>query len=64
MSRYPLADLIYAARVIRDAYPTDPGTSDLYDEQPIHISTTLGAWRQLNAAISAMDAQAMEKQRG
>lgn len=41
-----------AAAAIRDAYPTDPGTSDLDNEQPIHITTTLGAWRKLDRALN------------
>jgi hypothetical protein len=27
---------------IADAYPDDPGTSDLYDEQPVTLSINLG----------------------
>ena len=33
------------------SYPNDPGTSDLYDEQPVSVSLNLGdvrlAWRLL-----------------
>ncbi len=47
--------LTAAARPIRDAYLTDPGTWDLDDEQPIHISTTLGAWRKLDRALVSHD---------
>jgi hypothetical protein len=50
-----IANLLAVARVLRDAYHTDPGTSDLDDEQPIQISTTLGVWRELNSAISALE---------
>jgi hypothetical protein len=37
-----------AAKVFRDAFHYDPGHSDLDDEQPIHITVTLGDWRRLN----------------
>jgi hypothetical protein len=50
-----LSNLLIVARVIRDSYHTDPGTADLDNEQPIHISTTLGVWRELNSAISALE---------
>lgn len=44
--------LLEALRPIADAYPNDPGTSDLYDEQPVTI--TLGdvrrAWRAIAQA--------------
>lgn len=43
--------LVKAASAIRDAFNYDPGHSDLDNEQPIHISTTLGAWRRLNHAL-------------
>lgn len=46
-----LRDLREAATPIRDAFHYDPGHSDLDDEQPIHITTTLGAWRRLNMAL-------------
>lgn len=48
---HDLESLRAAARIIRDAFTYDPGHSDLDDEQPIHISTTLGAWRGLHRAI-------------
>ena len=44
--------LAAAARPIRDAFTYDPGHSDLDNEQPIHISVTLGAWRNLNFALN------------
>jgi hypothetical protein len=43
--------LVDAAAAIRDAFHYDPGHSDLDDEQPIHISVTLGDWRKLNMAL-------------
>jgi len=48
-------DLLKTARVIRDAFHYDPGHSDLDREQPIHITTTLGAWRDLNYIVTAID---------
>lgn len=43
-----LADLTVAAKKFRDAFNYDPGHSDLDNEQPIHITVTLGDWRKLN----------------
>lgn len=43
-------DLLEAAKGIATAYPDDPGTSDLYDEQPVTI--TLGQLRRVWAAIA------------
>ncbi len=43
-------DLLAALRPIAAAYPDDPGTSDLYDEQPVTI--TLGDVRRAWAAIA------------
>lgn len=51
---HDLESLRIAAARISDAYHTDPGTSDLDNEQPIHISTTLGDWRALNFALLAL----------
>lgn len=50
---HDLETLRTAATTIRNAYPTDPGTWDLDDEQPIYISTTLGAFRALDRALHA-----------
>ena len=47
--------LVRAAAAIRDAFHYDPGHSDLDNEQPIHITTTLGAWRLLDYAIREME---------
>ena len=41
-----------AARKFRDAFHCDPGHSDLDREQPIHITVTLGDWRDLNYALN------------
>ena len=41
-------DLIPVATRIRDAFKYDPGHSDLDNEQPIHITVTLGDWRELD----------------
>ncbi len=43
-------DLLALARIIGSAYPNDPGTSDLDDEQPVTI--TLGVVRQAWAALA------------
>ncbi len=45
-----LADI---ARKFRDAFKYDPGHSDLDREQPIHITVTLGDWRDLNYLLNA-----------
>lgn len=47
----PGDELKEMAAVIRDAFKYDPGHSDLDNEQPIHISVTLGDWRRLNYAL-------------
>jgi hypothetical protein len=47
--------LYAAAKKIRDAFDYDPGHSDLDNEQPIHISVTLGDWRALNWALMTAD---------
>lgn len=46
-------DLLALARIIGSAYPNDPGTSDLDDEQPVTI--TLGVVRQAWAALAKVD---------
>jgi hypothetical protein len=40
-----------AAEKFRDAFTYDPGHSDLDNEQPIHVTVTLGDWRKLNWAL-------------
>jgi len=49
--RDALAD---ALRPIATAYPDDPGTSDLYDEQPVTI--TLGDVRRAQRALAKVGA--------
>jgi hypothetical protein len=49
-------ELAKAAKAIRDAFTYDPGHSDLDDEQPIHITVTLGDWRRMNWALNGLDA--------
>lgn len=46
-------DLLALARIIGSAYPNDPGTSDLDDEQPVSIS--LGTVRKAWAALAKVD---------
>jgi hypothetical protein len=43
------ADLLRRLKPLIEAYERqiDPGTSDLYDEQPFSVHTTLGVMRQL-----------------
>ena len=43
------AELLKALKPIAEAYSDDPGTDDLYDEQPVSI--TLGMVRKARAAI-------------
>ena len=38
-------ELLVDARVIRDGFVSDPGTSDLDDEQVIYVRMTLGQYR-------------------
>ncbi len=47
------ADLLPLARTVAAAYPNDPGTSDLDDEQPVTI--TLGTVRKAWAALAKVD---------
>jgi hypothetical protein len=46
-------DLMALARFIGSAYPNDPGTSDLDDEQPVTI--TLGTVRRAWRALAKVD---------
>ncbi len=46
-------ELLALARIIGSAYPNDPGTSDLDDEQPVTI--TLGTVRRAWAALAKVD---------
>ncbi len=46
-------DLLALARIIGSAYPNDPGTSDLDDEQAVTI--TLGTVRRAWAALAKVD---------
>lgn len=34
------------AEAVRKAFESDPGTSDLHNEQPITITVPLGIWRK------------------
>jgi hypothetical protein len=44
-----------AARKFLDAFKEDPGHSDLDNEQPIHITVTLGDLRRLRHALREPD---------
>ncbi len=46
-------ELLALARIIGSAYPNDPGTSDLDDEQPVPM--TLGTVRRAWAALAKVD---------
>ncbi len=46
-------ELLALARIIGSAYPNDPGTSDLDDDQPVTI--TLGTVRKAWAALAKVD---------
>lgn len=46
----PTKDLHLLKRLLA-GFTADPGTSDLDDEQPIHLSILLGDWRKLNGLI-------------
>lgn len=48
-------DLIKVASKLRDAFEHNPGHSDLDNEQPIHISTTLGTWRELSYILGQIE---------
>lgn len=45
-------EIATAAAKFRDAFTYDPGHSDLDDEQPIHVTVTLGDWRKLNFLLN------------
>jgi hypothetical protein len=46
-----LAVLLSLAGVIREGYDYDPGSSDLDDEQPIHVRMTLGDYRKARRVV-------------
>ena len=48
--------LATAAAHVRDGFEPDPGTYDLDDVQPIHLSVALGEWRRLDWALRRLDA--------
>jgi hypothetical protein len=50
--------LYTAAKKIRDAFKYDPGHSDLDNDQPIHIFTTLGDWRRLHYELQRVEHEA------
>lgn len=43
--------LLAAVKPIIYGFTPDPGTSDLDNEQPIHVSMTLGDYRNLRSAV-------------
>lgn len=52
--------IVKAAAKFRDAFKYDPGHSDLDNEQPIHITVTLGDWRKLDMTLTAQGGPASE----
>lgn len=45
---------LLAVKPFVDGFTYNPGHSDLDNEQPIHITVTLGDWRKLNWALSGL----------
>lgn len=45
--------LAEALNALGSKFKDDPGTSDLYDEQPLTLSITLGEWRKARMALLA-----------
>jgi len=48
-------DLISDVRVVLAGFKTDPGTSDLDDEQPINVWMTLGDYRRMARRVAVLD---------
>ena len=46
--------IVKLATELRDGFTYDPGHSDLDNEQPIHLCTTLGTWRTLNFLLGSL----------
>lgn len=44
--------LLEALKVCAAGYTPDPGTSDLYNEQPIYLRITLGDYRRMGHIIA------------
>lgn len=56
--RFLSRDVLPLLDAVCNGFTTDPGTSDLYDEQPIHVSITLGDYRRasrLRSELSKME---------
>lgn len=53
MALQRIAELEKAAKPFLDGFTYNPGHSDLDNEQPIHVSVTLGDWRKLNMALAS-----------
>ncbi len=41
-------------KAVRDGFESDPGTSDLDDEQPVHVRVELGVWRRAGMVAREM----------
>jgi hypothetical protein len=48
-------DLLSDIRVVLAGFKTDPGTSDLDDEQPINVWMTLGDYRRMAYRVAVLD---------
>ena len=46
------AELAVLLRAFVDGFKSDPGTSDLDNEQPIHPCVELGVWRKASYLLS------------
>lgn len=44
-------------KLLQAGYTPDPGTSDLYNEQPIYLRITLGDYRRMGHIISKAEGQ-------
>ncbi len=49
------SELIELLRVIKDGYDYNPGSSDLDNEQPIHVSMHLGDYRKAYRLLWEME---------
>jgi hypothetical protein len=45
-------NLFAVARAVAYGFTSDPGTSDLDDEQPIDVRMTLGEWRKARRLVT------------
>ena len=48
-------DVTPLVRAVKDGFDYDPGHSDLDDEQPIHVSMTLGEYRRASRLLYELE---------